>query len=218
MTTVLYSYFRSSAAYRVRIALGLKGIAHEQRAVHLLRDGGQQRSEAFRKINSQGLVPVWEDGNGPLGQSLAIMEYLDEAYDGVPLLPGDPIMRARIRQFSLAVACDIHPVNNLRVLQYLTERLGVADSEKTTWIRHWVTDGLTALEALLMAEPTRGRFCFGEVPTMADCCLVPQLFTARRFGVSLDAYPLLSAVDANCQGLDAFRQAHPMQQPDAEQA
>lgn len=217
MTVVLYSYFRSSAAYRVRIALGLKNIEYTQQAVHLLRDGGQQRSEAFRRINPQRLVPVWVDGNGALGQSLAIMEYLDEIYDGPSLLPGDPFMRARIRQFSLAVACDIHPLSNLRVLKYLTEQLGVADLNKIAWIRHWITDGLAALESLLMAEPARGPFCFGNAPTMADCCLVPQLFNARRFGVSLDAYPLLAGVDASCQGLDAFRQAHPMQQPDAEQ-
>lgn len=217
MTPVLHSYFRSSAAYRVRIALGLKGIAHEQRAVHLLRDGGQQRSDAFRKLNPQGLVPVWDDGNGPLGQSLAIIEYLDETYGGVRLLPGDPFLRARIRQFSLAVACDIHPVNNLRVLQYLTQRLGVADSDKTAWVRDWITDGLQALEALLAAEPVRGSFCFGGMPTLADCCLVPQLFNARRFGIALDAFPLLAAVDENCRELDAFRHAHPMRQPDAEQ-
>lgn len=216
MRPLLHSYFRSSAAYRVRIALGLKGIAYDQCPVHLLRDGGQQRSDQFRQINPQGLVPVWDDGNGPLAQSLAIMEYVDDTHGGIRLLPGDPYMRARIRQFSLAVACDIHPVNNLRVLKYLTERLGITEAEKTAWIRHWVTDGLAALEAMLAAEPSRGRFCFGDGPTMAECCLVPQLFNARRFGIALDAYPLLAAVDAQCQELDAFQNAHPMQQPDAE--
>lgn len=216
MTSVLYGYFRSSAAYRVRIALNLKGIAYEQRAVHLLKDGGQQLSGMFRQVNPQGLVPVWDDGKVRLGQSLAIIEYLDETYDGVRLLPEDPVLRARVRQLSLAVACDIHPVNNLRILKYLSNELHVSDGDKAEWIRHWVANGLQALEMLLLADAERGRFCVGDSPTMADCCLVPQLFNARRFGVRLDAYPMLAAVDAACQELDAFRTAHPQLQPDAE--
>lgn len=216
MSHVLYGYFRSSAAYRVRIALHLKDIEHEQRAIHLLRDGGQQLSASFTRLNPQGLVPVWDEGSVQLGQSLAIIEYLDEIHGGVHLLPADPLLRARVRQFSLAIACDIHPVNNLRVLRYLSEKLGVPENEKLEWIRHWVSAGLQALEALLMAAPAHGRFCFGDTPTMADCCLVPQLYNARRFGVSLDGYPLLAAVDMACQELDPFRRAHPMLQPDVE--
>jgi len=216
MTPILYGYFRSSAAYRVRIALNLKGIAYEQRPVHLLRDGGEHLKEDFRRLNPQGLVPVWADGKVTLSQSLAIIEYLDETDDGFPLLPGDPAARAGIRQFALAIACDVHPIANLRVLKYLTQELGVTDDAKTGWIRHWITSGLQALEAGLAASERLGRFCFGDQPTMADCCLVPQLFNARRFGVDMDAFPLLAASDRECTEMDAFRQAHPGMQPDAE--
>lgn len=216
MTPVLYGYFRSSAAYRVRIALNLKGIAYEQRPVHLLRDGGQQLKDDFKRLNPQGLVPVWDDGKVKLAQSLAIIEYLDETSDGICLLPDDPALRASVRQFALAIACDVHPVANLRVLKYLSQELGVSDDAKNRWIRHWITSGLQALEAGLASRERQGQFCFGDHPTMADCCLVPQLFNARRFGVPLDNYPILTSVDASCQAIDAFQRAHPQVQPDAE--
>jgi maleylpyruvate isomerase len=216
VTSVLYGYFRSSAAYRVRIALNLKGIDYEQRPVHLLRDGGEQLKDDFRRLNPQGLVPVWDDGKVRLAQSLAIMEYLDETHDGLPLLPNDPVLRARIRQFSLAIACDVHPIANLRVLKYLSQELNVSDDAKNRWIRHWVATGLQALETMLASSERPGTFCFGDQPTMADCCLVPQLFNARRFGVAVDEFPILARVDAACHAMEAFRLAHPQVQPDAE--
>lgn len=218
MKPILYGYFRSSAAYRVRIALKLKGIAYEQRAVHLLRDGGEQLKDDFKQLNPQGLVPVWDDGKVRLAQSLAIIEYVDETSDGLRLLPADPVLRAKVRQFALAIACDVHPIANLRVLKYLSQELHVSDDAKNQWIRHWIASGLQALEAgLASASGERaGKFCFGDHPTMAECCLVPQLFNARRFDVSLEDYPILASIDAACQSIDAFQQAHPQVQPDAE--
>lgn len=213
---VLYGYFRSSAAYRVRIALNLKGIAYEQRPVHLLRDGGQQLKDDFKRLNPQGLVPVWDDGKVRLAQSLAIIEYLDETGGGMRLLPYDPVLRAKVRQFALAIACDVHPIANLRVLKYLTQELGTPDEAKNKWIRHWIASGLQALEQELASRERQGSFCFGEQPSLADCCLAPQLFNARRFGMVLDDYPILASVDAACQTLDAFQKAHPQMQPDAE--
>ena len=216
MTPVLYGYFRSSAAYRVRIALNLKGIAYKHQPVHLLRDGGEQLKDDFRRLNPQGLVPVWDDGKVRLAQSLAIIEYLDETHGGVRLLPDDPALRAKVRQFALAIACDVHPIANLRVLKYLSQELGVPDDAKTRWIRHWITAGLQALESMLASVERPGNFCFGDQPTLADCCLVPQLFNARRFGVALDEFPILARVDSACQPVEAFRLAHPQLQPDAE--
>jgi maleylpyruvate isomerase len=210
----LHTYFRSSASYRVRIALNLKGLDARHAFVHLNRGGGEQFSDAFRALSPQALVPVYSEGAVTLSQSLAIIEYLDEKNPTPPLLPPTIEGRARARQIALAVACDIHPINNLRVLKYLTGTLGVSDEAKNGWVKHWIGLGLAALEAEL--APGAGSFCAGEQPTIADCCLVPQLFNAQRFGVDLSAYPTLLRIDAACQALPAFRDAHPALQPDAQ--
>lgn len=213
---VLHNYFRSSSAYRVRIALHLKQLPFTYASVHLNRGGGEQFSIAFRERNPHQLVPVLSDGAIDISQSLAIIEYLDEMYPAVPLLPATPQDRARVRQLSLAMACDIHPLNNLRVLKYLTGPLGASDEAKAEWIAHWHATGLAALEADLARDERRGRFCVGDTPGMADCCLVPQLFAASRFGLDLAPYPTLRAIDAACQEIPAFQLAHPARQPDSE--
>jgi maleylpyruvate isomerase len=213
---VLHNYFRSSSAYRVRIALHLKGLPFEYASVHLNRDGGEQFKPAFSGRNPQQLVPVLSDGDIDISQSLAIIEYLEETYPDVPLLPAAPRERAKVRQLSFAMACDIHPLNNLRVLKYLTGPLGVDESAKAAWINHWHVAGLTALELELARDHHRGRFCVGDTPTMADCCLVPQLFAATRFGLDLAPFPTLRAIDTACQELPAFQRAHPARQPDSE--
>lgn len=210
----LYSYFRSSAAYRVRIALNLKGIAHEIAYVHLVKDGGQHRSEAFRALNPMALVPALVDEGHVLTQSLAILEYLEETHPEPALLPKAPIDRARVRGFALAIACDIHPVNNLRILTYLKAPLGHDQATVDTWYRHWTEAGLAALERMLPSQS--GRFAFGDAPSMADLCLVPQMFNARRFKCDLSAMPRLVAIDAACQQLEAFAAAAPARQADAE--
>lgn len=212
----LHTYFRSSAAYRVRIALNLKGLAYEAVPVHLVRDGGQHLQEAYRRINPAASVPSLVDRDVALSQSLAIIEYLDETYPYPPLLPGDPVARARVRAIALDVACEIHPLNNMRVLKYLTGKLGVSEEDKNAWYRHWVETGLAAIEARLVANPPVGRFCVGEHPTLADCCLVPQVFNARRFGCKLDHVPTVVRIDAECRTLPAFVAAAPENQPDAE--
>jgi maleylpyruvate isomerase len=218
MTTppVLYSYFRSSAAWRVRIALGLKGLAYTTHPVHLLRGGGQQQGELYRALNPQGLVPTLVDGPDALTQSLAIVEYLEERHPEPPLLPRDPWGRAQVRAMALAVACDIHPLNNLRVLRYLRHELGQDDEGVARWYRHWVEEGLAALEALVARAPGRGDFCWGDRPGLADLCLVPQLANARRHDADLDGVPTLLAIEANCLELPAFAKAAPARQPDAE--
>jgi maleylpyruvate isomerase len=212
----LHGFFRSSAAYRVRIGLGLKGLNYEYRAVHLSRGGGEQFEPEFRALNSQSLVPVLEDGDVTLTQSLAILEYLEEAYPDPPLLPERHSERARVRALALMIACDVHPLNNLRVLNYLTRELRVAEDEKGSWYRHWVALGLEAFENELAKSPFTGRFCHGDAPSLADCCLVPQLFNARRFDCELSNYPHLLAIEQNCAALDAFRDAAPAKQPDAQ--
>ncbi|CAM5371399.1 maleylacetoacetate isomerase [Thauera mechernichensis] len=212
----LYTYFRSSAAYRVRIALGLKGLAYDAVPVHLVRGGGEHRQPAYLQLNPAGLVPALEDGGEVLGQSLAIIEYLEEVHPRPALLPQAPLDRARVRAIALAIACDIHPINNLRVLQYLGEVLGAADSQKTDWYRHWVLAGLGAVEALLAGDRRTGDFCHGDVPGLADCCLVPQVFNARRFGCDLLTMPNIVRIAANCETIEAFRLAAPGNQPDAE--
>ena len=215
--STLYTYYRSSAAYRVRIALNLKGMPYTAVPVHLVKDGGQHRSAAYRARNPQALVPAFELEDGTvLTQSLAIMEYLDEVQPEPALLPADAIGRARVRALAQAIACDLHPVNNLRVLQYLSQQLGISAEQKDAWYRHWVDTGLQGLEALLADHPSTGRFCHGDTPTLADCCLVPQLYNARRFQCPLDAYPTIQRIAAACETLPAFQQAAPEVQPDAD--
>ncbi len=211
----LYNYFRSSASYRVRIALNLKGLPYEYHSVHLSRAGGEQFSPAFRELNPLSLVPLLEDGERRISESLAIIEYLEETHPEPPLLPREPAERARVRALALTVACDIHPLNNLRVLQYLSSELAVSGEVKTRWYRHWIQLGFAALEAELARRPA-GRFCHGDTPGLADCCLIPQLFNARRFDCELSAYPTLLAIEASCLALPAFRDAAPERQPDSE--
>lgn len=213
---VLHNYFRSSSSYRVRIALNLKGLTYQYVPVHLNRDGGQQFRPEFKSLNPQGLVPVLSEDGIHVSQSLAILEYLEEKYPVTPLLPTAIEDRAYVRQLALAVACEIHPLNNLRVLKFLTGGLGLSEDAKTNWVRHWTELGLSALEQELSRSEKRGRFCFGDAPTIADCCLIPQLFNAQRFGVDLAPYPTLMKIDEECRKLPAFERAHPARQPDSE--
>ncbi len=211
----LHGYWRSSAAWRVRIALNLKGLAWESVPVHLVRAGGEQRQASFLQLNPQGLVPALEIDGLVLSQSLATIEYLEETRPAPPLLPTDAAGRARVRSLAQLVACDIHPLNNLRVLQYLGDRLGVDASSRDAWYRHWIGAGLRALEQRLAREPATGRFCHGDAPGLADCCLVPQLYNARRYGCALDEFPVIRAIEAACSEMDAFRAAAADAQPDA---
>lgn len=212
----LYTYFRSSAAFRVRIALNLKGLAYDAVPVHLARGGGEQHQPGYRALNPAGLVPALEVEGQVLTQSLAIIEYLDETHPQPPLLPGSPADRARLRAIAQAIACDIHPINNLRVLQYLQRELGANDAQKNAWYRHWIEVGLAAVEAMLADDARTGAFCHGDTPTLADCCLVPQVFNARRFDCRLEPYPTIMRIAARCESLEAFRKAAPANQPDAE--
>lgn len=212
--TTLYGYFRSSAAYRVRIALNLKGLAYDQAVVNLVK--GEQRSDDYRARNPQGMVPTLETDDGVrLTQSLAICEYLEERHPTPPLLPPSPEERARVRALAQLVASEIHPLNNLRVLKYLVHELKVGDEAKTIWYRHWITEGFDALEAMLSREAGSGEFCHGDAPTLADLCLVPQVYNAERFECDLSAYPRIRRIVANCRALPAFQQAAPEAQPDA---
>jgi maleylpyruvate isomerase len=213
----LHGYFRSSAAYRVRIALNHKGLHWENLPVHLVKDGGQQFSPAYRALNPSSLVPTLEDGDLVLGQSVAILEYLEEAYPQNPLLPTGMAQRARVRAFVQAIACDIHPLNNLRVLKYLVRDLNATEDQKLAWYRHWIDVGLAGLETQLTAGGAhQGPYCFGSQLTLADVCLVPQMANARRFDCDLSAFPTLVAIDAACNQLPAFQQAAPSRQPDFE--
>ncbi|HJR13519.1 MAG TPA: maleylacetoacetate isomerase [Rhodanobacteraceae bacterium] len=215
-TRTLYSYWRSSAAYRVRIALNLKGLDYAIAPVHLVRGGGEQHHDEYRALNPQQLVPTLVDGGNVVRESLAIIEYLEDAYPDTPrLLPPGALACARVRALAQTVACDIHPIGNLRVLQYLQRELGATDDQKLAWSRHWIEIGFDAIEAMLTADPRRGVFCEGNVPSMADCCLIPQVYNARRFGVSLTHYPTINAIDAVCRKLEAFRLAAPEAQADA---
>ena len=212
-----YGYFRSSGAYRVRIALNLKGVAHEFSPVHLLRDGGEQHAPAFRALNPQGFVPAIRDGDFTLNQSLAIVEWLDETFPEPPLLPDDKDERAKARAFAQMIACDIHPLQNLRVLQYLEREFGADQSVKEKWCRRWIGDGLQACEAVLRSGGNpKGRYCFGDAPGFADLCLTPQLFSARRFGVDLSVTPRLLEIEEACLAIQAFADAAPGKQPDAQ--
>ncbi|GGH01181.1 maleylacetoacetate isomerase [Glycocaulis albus] len=209
---ILHGYFRSSAAWRIRIVLALKGIEAEQVSHHLRL--GEQRSERFLALNPQGLVPALETDDGTvLTQSLAIIEYLDAIQPQPPMVPADPVKAARVRAFALAIACDIHPLQNLRILKKVSALAG-DDKAGPRWAGEVIADGLAALEIMAAKEP--GPFCFGDAPTLADVCLVPQLGNARRFGVDVDAFPRLLAAEAACLALDAFASAAPDKQPDAE--
>lgn len=213
----LYSYWRSSAAYRVRIGLNLKGLPYETVPVHLVRDGGEQHRPEFREANPQGLVPVLQHGSRLFRQSLAILEYLDETWSEPALLPALARERARARAMAQLVACDIHPLNNLRVLQFLEHEWGVPQAERDEWVRHWIVAGFEALEAMLDDHPATGEFCEGTTPTLADCCLVPQVYNARRFGVDMARFPVISRIEAACLALPAFDAARPERQPDCPQ-
>lgn len=209
----LYSYWRSSAAYRVRIVLHLKQLGFETIPVHLLQDGGQQHSAGYQLLNPAQLVPVLQDDNISLNQSLAIIEYLDEMYPEPALLPTDIKCRAEVRALALDIACDIHPLNNLRVLQYLTGPLALNEQQKLTWIQHWLTTGFTALEQRL--NLTAGEYCYGDHITLADICLVPQVYNALRFNLDVQSYPHIYRIYQHCQQLAAFALAAPEQQADA---
>ncbi|MEO6354937.1 MAG: maleylacetoacetate isomerase [Oxalobacteraceae bacterium] len=222
----LYSYFRSSASYRVRIALNLKGLAYDVIPVHLLRHGGAQFSPDYLKLNPDALVPVLVDDSGPelgadpeppvLRQSLAIIEYLEEAYPAPAILPKGALERAYVRGIAFSIACDIHPLNNLRVLRYLARQLKVEQEDRNVWYRHWCQQGLAALEQTLVNDARVGIYCYGETPTLADCCLIPQLCNAERIECELSAMPTLLRIRDACMKLDAFIAAAPENQADAE--
>ncbi len=212
----LYSYWRSSAAFRVRIALNIKDIEAEVVPVHLVKNGGEQHSDSFRAVNPQGLVPALEHEGQIITNSLAIIEYLDEVFEAPPLLPEDPLGRARVRGIAQSVACDIHPIQNLRVMKYLSDGLGLDRSEQPKWAAHWIKTGFDALEAQLAEDNRTGAYCHGDNPTLADICLVPQMVNARRFNVAMDDYPTLCRIDANAMALESFEKAAPQNQPDAE--
>ncbi len=209
----LHTFFRSSAAYRVRIGLNLKGLAAEMVPVHLRRN--EQHSVDFARTNPQHFVPALEDGPAVLTQSLAILEYLEETHPEPPLLPPDPVGRARVRALALAIACDIHPLNNLRVLRYLQKDLALDEPARDAWARHWIEEGFAAIEAMLREGPA-GAFCHGDAPTLADVCLVPQVANAHRVTTDLSPYPIIRRIDETCRGLPAFAAAAPGTQPDAE--
>ncbi len=211
----LYTYFRSSAAFRVRCALNLKGLEYAPEIVWLLTE--EQKSEAYAALNPQQLVPTLVDAGHALNQSMAIIEYLDETKPGPKLLPADPLGRARVRALSQLIACEIHPVNNLRILKYLKKALGHDQPTVDAWYRHWIAEGLAAFERELVRGPA-GRYCHGDAPTMADCCLVPQIFNAKRFECPLEAYPTTMRVFDALMALPAFDAAQPSKQPDAARA
>jgi len=210
----LYGYYRSSASYRVRIALAMKGLDYQQESIHLAK-GGQYDPE-FSAISPQNLVPVLDHDGQRLYQSLAIIEYLEEAFPQPALLPKDAAGRNRVRSLALVNACEIHPLNNTRVLNYLTETLQLADEQKSGWYWHWVTIGFNALEKRLATEKQTGKFCHGDTPGFADITLVPQVANANRFKVDLDAFPNIRRINENCLALEAFKKAMPQNQPDAE--
>jgi maleylacetoacetate isomerase len=209
----LYNYFRSSASYRVRIALALKGLEYDYMPVHLQKN--EQLGPAFAQISPAGLVPVLQDGDKLLTQSIAIIEYLDETHPEPSLLPGDAFQRARIRALGQDIACEIHPINNLRVLRYLVRDLKVSEDDKNRWYRHWVETGLEVVERQLAASADSGKFCFGDAPTLADCVLVPQIHNAQRMECRLDHVPTVMRVFGECMQLDAFSKTQPSACPDA---
>lgn len=212
---VLHDYWRSSAAYRVRIALNLKGLAYRQVPVNLVRDGGEQHGTAYREINPQGLVPALVHAGLVITQSLAICEYLEVRFPAPALLPSDPGQRAGVRSMAQAVACDLHPLNNLRVQQFLRSRLGAGDDARLEWMLHWMNEGFAALERMLRGNPATGLCCHGDEPGLADCCLIPQVYNADRFGCDMSGYPVISRIVGHCRTLPAFAAAAPENQPDA---
>ena len=216
----LYSYFRSSASYRVRIALNLKGLAYDTVPVHLLKKGGEQFSDEYRQLNPTALIPTLVDDTlqhaAVITQSLAIIEYLDEAYPTPSLLPASPIDRAYVRSIGLSIACEIHPLNNLRVLRYLKNELKVDEEEKDAWYRHWCEQGLIAVETVLEQSGQVGKFCYGDSATLADCLLIPQVFNAQRFNCDLTKIPNIMRINDHCNTLDAFIKAAPDKQLDHE--
>ena len=212
----LYSYFRSSTSFRVRIALNLKNLPYEYVPVHLLRGGGEQLAPEYRKLNPDALVPTLVDGDDAIQQSLAIIDYLDETRPDPPLLPNTPLDRAYVRAVALQIACEIHPLNNLRVLRYLVHALGITEDAKTDWYRHWIEAGFETLEARLAHDSRTGKLCFGDAPTLADVCLVPQVFNALRFKIGTERYPTIRRIYDHAMQLDAFVRATPAHQPDAE--
>lgn len=212
----LYGYFRSSTSYRTRIAMNLKGLDYDYIAVNLAQD--EQLKSEFLSLNPQGLVPVLQADDLLLFQSPAILEWLEEVYPKNPLLPKDAAGRMQVRALSAMIGCDIHPLNNRRVLQYLRNELSVDEAEVIKWCNRWISEGFAALEKRLVADKTRGKFCYGDSPTFADCYLIPQVSSARRFEVDLNPYPNIVQIDAHCRTLKAFADADPMQQPDAPNA
>jgi maleylpyruvate isomerase len=216
MSLKLHTYWRSSAAFRVRIALNLKGLEYQQVAQHLLRDGGEHRKPEYRALNPQRLVPTLEDDDFVVGQSIAIIEYLDEIRPQPSLLPGNARDRATIRAMALSVACEIHPLNNLRVLQYLGREFKADEAAIARWYRHWIAEGFEALEQWIARHSAAGRFCYGDSATLADVCLLPQVFNSRRYQMDLSPYPNLVKVSTHLESLPAFAAARPEVQPDAE--
>lgn len=212
----LYGYFRSSAAFRARIALNLKDIKPELRFIHLLKDGGQQHTAEYKTVNPQELIPALVHDGHTITQSLAIIEYLNEIVPEPPLLPNDAYGRARCREIAYVVACDIHPVNNLRVGRYMKKLYGTSDDDTARWHRHWIKIGFDALEAMLSSSPGTGKFCHGDAPTIADICLIPQIANARRVKMEIEAWPTLARIEAHALGTPAFDAALPKNQPDAE--
>jgi len=211
----LYTYSNSSAAYRVRIALNLKAIKAEYEFVSLVKNGGEQHRPDYQAVNPQEFVPTLQVAGHNLGQSLAIIEYLDEVHPNPPLLPMHPLERARVRQLALAVACDIHPVNNLSVRQFLKSEMKHSDAEINVWYEHFIHRGFKPLEALLANSKETGKYCHGDEITLADICLVPQVYNARRYKISLEAYPTIVRIDAALRALPEFADAAPEKQPDA---
>jgi maleylpyruvate isomerase len=213
----LYSYFRSSASYRVRIALNVKNLPYEYAPVHLVREGGEQLKPAYRQINEDGIVPTLVDDEQHLiQQSLAIIEYLEETHPEPPLLPKTPADRAHVRSLALQVACEIHPVDNLRVLKYLKHTLGIDDAAKDAWYRHWIELGFGTLEQRLASDARTGKLCHGDTPTIADTCLIPQVFNANRFKIDTTRYPTIQRIYDHAMQIDAFAKAAPGEQPDSE--
>lgn len=205
----LYDYFRSSAAFRVRIALNLKGLTYKSIPIHLVNHGGEHHSDAYSQLNPHQLVPCLDDSGQILTQSLAIIEYLNDTHPTPPLLPVAPYHKALVRAFALSIAADLHPLNNLRVLKYLTTEFKISDEQKTKWYQHWVNKCFTGLETQLRQHNLAGAFCFGDHPSLADICLVPQMYNARRFNCDLSAFPTLVRIDEHCQTISAFANAWP---------